>query len=131
MTAETPRLSFRRPLRLWRARDFARVYRQGSRARGPSLTVVLVPNDLEHPRLGLSVGKRCWKRAVRRNRVRRLFREAFRLSVPELPAVDLVMIGSTPGLEPELAVIRHELVQLARRALARHLARAPSAEQAP
>lgn len=130
MSAESPRFLFRRPLRLRRARDFARVYREGSRARGPSLTVALVPNGLEHPRLGLSVGKRCWKRAVRRNRVRRVFREAFRLSVPELPAVDLVMIGSTPGLEPELARIQSELVQLVRRAHARYLERAAPEEAA-
>jgi len=114
-----PRFCFPRRLRLRLERDFARVYREGSRARGASLTVAVVPNDLGHPRLGLSVGKRCWKRAVPRNRVRRVFREAFRLSVPELPPVDLVMIGSTPRLEPELEVVRRELVHLSRKAYAR------------
>lgn len=119
MTAPPERLRLPRSHRLRLAREFARVYREGSRARGASFTVAVVPNDVGHPRLGLSVGKRCWKRAVRRNRVRRVFREAFRLSVPDLPAVDVVMIASTPALEPVLEAIRRDLVHLTRKAHAR------------
>lgn len=100
--------------------DFKRAYSQGSRARGGSMTVVVRPNGLDVTRMGLSVGKVCWKSAVRRNRVRRVFREAFRLSLAELPVgIDVVMIGSTPRLEPELEPVRTELRHMVKKALRR------------
>lgn len=113
---------FPRRYRVVRKADFARAYQHGRRARGASLLVVGAPNGLDHPRLGLSVGKRIWRSAVQRNRVRRVFREAFRLSVPELPSgLDLVLVPAVPALVPELAATRQELVRLAHK-VARRLA---------
>ena len=101
--------------------DFRRAYAGGSRARGSFLTVVVHPNGEAGPRMGLSVGKRCWKSAVKRNRVRRVFREAFRLSREELPTgFDYVLIASTPRLAPHMPAVRAELLHLARKALRRH-----------
>jgi ribonuclease P protein component len=71
-------------------------------------------------RLGLSIGKRVWKSAVKRNRLRRVFREAFRLAYDELPrGFDFVVIGSTPALTTDLAAAQHEFVRLARKAARR------------
>jgi len=117
-------LRYHRSRRIVRGADFQRAYRQGGRARGQILTVVAVPNGLEHPRLGLSVGKKIWKSAVKRNRVRRVFREAFRTGQHELPAgFDLVLIPAAPRLEPRLAPTREELVRLASKAAERCKAR--------
>ena len=117
-------LSYPRHLRLVRKNDFERVYREGLRARGATLLVVGAPNGLPHPRLGLSVGKAIWKGAVQRNRVRRIFREAFRLSYPELPVgVDIVMIPAAPRLDPSLAQVSGELVRLAKQAVLKGRAR--------
>lgn len=97
--------------------DFQRVYKRGRRARGPSFAVVVLENGLAHARLGLSVSKRQAKLAVDRNRVRRLFREAFRLERGALPAgLDVVMIATVPGLVPRLADLRAELVDQVTRA---------------
>lgn len=110
-------LNFGRELRLVHQRDFDRVYRQGARARGRQLLVVAAANQLPHPRLGLSVGRSIWKSAVRRNRIRRVFREAFRLECAQLPAgFDLILIPAQPRLVPQLSEVRRELVDLARRA---------------
>ena len=107
-------------MRLVRRRDFARVFEHGVRSRGAILTVVAARNGLEHTRLGLSVGRSIWPEAVRRNRVRRIFREAFRLSYPELPrGLDLVLIPAARRLDPELRATRAELVSLAHRVSAR------------
>jgi ribonuclease P protein component len=112
--------SFTRSMRLVSARDFARTYAEGGRARGEIVVVVACPNGTQGTRLGLSVGRAIWRSAVKRNRVRRVFREAFRLSYPELPqGADVVMIPARPKLEPELAPTRAELVALAHKALAR------------
>ncbi|MEZ5980200.1 MAG: ribonuclease P protein component [Planctomycetota bacterium] len=111
---------FHRWMRLVRGSDFARVYKQGSRARGDLVTIAVLPNGGPTTRLGLSVGRKCWKSAVRRNRVRRVFREAFRLEYAKLPAGhDIVVIGSVPQVEPELSAARRELVRLARKAATR------------
>ena len=112
-------------MRLRRRGDFDRAYRQGSRARGAILIVVAVPNAQEWTRLGLSVGRRIWRGAVQRNRVRRIFREAFRLEYEALPSgVDLVLIPAEPGLKPDLAATRKELVKLAHKATRRAIEKA-------
>lgn len=104
-----------------RGAGFQRAYRHGRRARGSSFTVVVHPNGLKVRRMGLSVGKRCWKSAVRRNRVRRVFREAFRLVQAQLPqGIDVVLIASTPRLEPDLHLIQDDLNKLGWKAWRRY-----------
>lgn len=49
------------------------------------------PEGNTEARLGLVVGKKLLKRAVDRNRVKRVVREQFRLRRAGLPAVDLVV----------------------------------------
>ena len=106
--------------RLRTTAEFGRVYRTGSRARGSTMTVAICANDLGRTRMGLSVGKVCWRRAVQRNRVRRLFREAFRLEREDLPpAADLVLIGA-PRARPVLEETRAELRKLAWKAWRRY-----------
>lgn len=108
--------------------DFERVYKLGRRAQGARLAVVVLENELGRARLGLSVAKRHHKLAVNRNRVRRLFREAFRLTRAELPpSVDVVMIA-IDSAPVELAALRAELPALVARALKKkpRVARDPS-----
>ncbi len=101
-------------------RDFTRAYEQGVRVRGSVLALVMVANGLERSRLGLSIGKSIWKSAVKRNRVRRVFREAFRLTQHELPqGFDLIAIAGQPKLEPELDATCREWIALARKGAAR------------
>jgi len=117
--------------RIRRQSDFDRAYRQGSRAKARFLLVVAVENELEHSRLGLSVGRRIWRGAVQRNRVRRLFREAFRLNFAALPqGVDLVLIPAAPQIRPTLDEVSAELVMLAHKAHKRFLEKRRAAEAA-
>ena len=72
--------------------DFSAVFDSGiKQSRGP-LTAFAVPTDLKHSRIGLSVGKRVGN-APRRNRVKRLLRESFRLMQHDLPrSYDVVIV---------------------------------------
>ena len=113
-------------------KHFERAYRKGSRARAEQLLVVVAENGLDATRLGLSVGTRIWKHAHRRNRVRRIFREAFRLTYPELPrGVDLVLIPAAAQLEPDLEKVKRELVMLAHKAHQRLLQKQAESEGRP
>ena len=60
-------------------------------ARGP-LVMFAKPNDLSHPRLGISIGRPVGTAAVR-NRIKRLLRESFRLMQHDWPrGYDVVVI---------------------------------------
>ncbi len=59
--------------------------------RGP-LTIFAAPNELGHPRLGISIGRPVGTAAVR-NRIKRLLREAFRHLQHDFPrGYDLVVL---------------------------------------
>jgi ribonuclease P protein component len=78
--------------RLRRSADFRRCYREGRRRGGGLATLHFLPNQVGHPRLGLTVSRRVGD-AVVRNRLKRWAREFYRRSAPRerLAGVDLVV----------------------------------------
>lgn len=102
MTEPAPvRLTLTGDQRLRRNADFEAVYAtRVARKVGP-LRLHARPNALSHSRLGLSVGRRVGN-AVRRNRLKRLLRESFRLSQFDLP----------PGYDFIVVALPHKLLSL-------------------
>ena len=87
-------------LRITRQCDFKRAFARGIRAADGRLRVWVSCNDLGHARLGVTVGKRHGN-AVRRNRLKRVTREAFRLALDEFPSgVDIICM---PRYDVELS----------------------------
>lgn len=73
-------------------------------------TVLARPNTVQTARLGLTISRRAAKRAVDRNRLKRLARECFRHR-PELPPCDFVVLAKPPAARADLAELRVSLEQ--------------------
>lgn len=99
-------------LRLRGQKAFASVFAHRLRHNCGPLSICARPNALAFTRLGLSVAARVGS-AVKRNRIKRLLREAFRLSQHDLPGgYDLVVVVRPHEPSP-LRQYRHWLTQAA------------------
>ncbi|HET6422919.1 MAG TPA: ribonuclease P protein component [Planctomycetaceae bacterium] len=116
--------SFPKAARLRTSSEFKNVYDRRCKASDGTLLVFVNSNALGRTRLGLSVSRR-FGPAIKRNRFKRLVREAFRLSQAELPiGVDLVVIPQG-ALRETMATYHESLLRLVRK-LHRRLVASPS-----
>src|SRR5437762_5611880 len=106
---------FRPAEHLRRPADFRRTYDRRRSVSDSWLIVYACENGLPYLRLGLSVSRKNGQ-ATHRNRLRRLYREAFRLTRHEMPTgLDLVLIPRRPDA-PTLDALKRSLSRLVRQA---------------
>jgi ribonuclease P protein component len=80
--------------------EYENVYLHGKRVHGEHFSLILLPNNITHNRLGISIHGH-FKGAAKRNRIKRIIREFFRLHKDflqekspkhsELPFMDIVV----------------------------------------
>lgn len=86
--------SFERHKRLLSAGQFKAVFDStDGKVSGRNVLILARENQLEHPRLGLVIGKKSVKLAVQRNRIKRQIRQSFRLNQAQLSGWDIVVIA--------------------------------------
>lgn len=86
--------SFGRDKRLLTSRHFSAVFDSPTgKAPGRSVLLLARDNGLDHPRLGLVIGKKSVKLAVERNRLKRIMRDSFRLHQEMLGGLDIVVVA--------------------------------------
>lgn len=105
-----------RQLRLRESSDFLRLRQEGMVKRHPVLMMSYAPNGLEQNRYGFITGKNLGN-AVKRNRVRRLIREAVRLQHSQWQqGYDVVFVARPAAVGEPFQAIQRIVIELAYRA---------------
>lgn len=83
---------FARQQRLLKPSDFKHVFARPVKQGDSYLTLLARDNKLSYARLGLAISKKQLRRAVDRNRIKRLARESFRHHQQNLAGLDIVVM---------------------------------------
>jgi ribonuclease P protein component len=106
----------RRKFRLTRPEDFQRVRQSGKSYAHPLMVLVAQAAETETLRVGVAASRSVGI-AVKRNRAKRLMREAVRTLIPSLePGWDLLLIARPAMAASDLFQVRAALLGLLRRA---------------
>lgn len=98
--------------------EYTRAFGEGRRLHGRLFRLHVRPDPAQPARLGASVSRKVDRRAVQRNRIKRLCRETFRRLRHQLPPGDYVLVAK-PGTAAQSAdAIRQELQRLLAQAAA-------------
>jgi ribonuclease P protein component len=92
--------------------QFAAVFRRGRRFEGRRVQLIAAPAAGPVGRVGYVIATRQLKRAIDRNRLKRMLREAIRARRPEMNAFDMVLRLRTACTRPELALAAAEAAAL-------------------
>ena len=112
-------LSFGKNRRLLGASDFQPVFNSARfKVSCQHLLVLALPASVDFSRIGLVVAKKNVRRAVDRNRVKRILRESFRHNQGLLPEVDIVILArsgigtlSNEDLRQKIEKLWRDLIQ--------------------
>lgn len=104
--------SFPRTARLLTAADYSGVFGKNKRLSDRYWTILISRSQHGEPRVGLAVAKKRAKRAVDRNRLKRIVRETFRHSKAQLAGTDIVVMNRDHTLRASNIELRESLVRL-------------------
>lgn len=94
--------------------DFDRIFRHGRRKALPVLALHCLDTG-NPPRLGLAVSRKVDKRAVGRNRIKRILRDHFRLSQDRLIQADFVVVARPGAGDLTATALRQSFDSLVKR----------------
>ncbi len=98
--------------------EFSKVYKRGKSFADKYLVMYILPNKLGYTRVGLSVSKKVGN-SVRRNRIKRLIRETFRLNYLSNGNYDIVFIARVRSNDADYAKIEKSMKFLLNKMISR------------
>ncbi|MGR8933291.1 MAG: ribonuclease P protein component [Gammaproteobacteria bacterium] len=101
--------TFSPQLRLRKPAEYQKVFANPHRQSDKFFTLLAIRNDLDHSRLGFAIAKKNIKKAVARNKIKRLVRENFRLHRPRLGNLDIVVLARKEAAQASSEILRHSL----------------------
>lgn len=120
MTA-TPEMGFGRSKRLLTKAAYKAVFDDSSyRVSHRNLLMLARPSGLKEARLGLIVAKKNVRLAVKRNRIKRVVRDSFRLNQQTLETLDIIFLARR-GLDQLEPAEQHKLLLQSWRKLSRQM----------
>ena len=98
----------KKEFRIRKQKDFDRIFgKEGIFFSHSFISLKTVGSDFPYPRFGFIVSNKVSKRAVRRNRTKRLLREAVQAAWPHIkPGIDAVIIARSDLSEKELGEVK-------------------------
>lgn len=105
---------FPKDFRLLSPKDFQFVFAKAEKFSNRHWTFIVRPNQKPYPRLGLAIAKKQLIRAVWRNRVKRLAREAFRQHKQAVSGYDIVVLSRRGMQEIDSATLTKSFEHLIR-----------------
>jgi ribonuclease P protein component len=99
--------------RLTRRQDYLRGYRRGRRRHGPYAILYSVPNEHDHPRLGITASRKVGNSVVR-HRLKRWIKETYRRwnGRAALPPLDLIVHLKPAARQASFEELRGEVQRL-------------------
>ncbi len=99
--------------RLVRKPDFEKVKEKGEKFQSHLFGLLVFPNEEDVSRFGFVISTKLSKKAVKRNRVKRILREQVRLSLPKIKnGFDVIFLGKKALLEVSYKEIGKEIKRL-------------------
>ncbi len=103
--------------RLVQKPDFERVKEKGEKFQSNLFGLLVYPTGKEQSRFGFVISTKLSKKAVRRNRAKRLLREQIKRLLSFIrPGFDIVFLGKKPLIEANLSKIEKETNRLFKKA---------------
>jgi len=96
--------AFTKARRLRKKNEYSVVFQNAKKFETPEFLFLYRENDIGFARLGLAISKKKIALACERNKIKRLLRETFRVSV--LPAVDIIVLVRRKSKNPSTLYFR-------------------------
>ncbi|MEK7484063.1 MAG: ribonuclease P protein component [Planctomycetota bacterium] len=110
----TQNFYFTKKSRLRTKEDFSHIHQHAKKIHSYSFIGLFCPNSLGHNRLGFAVGKKMGN-SPQRNRIKRIFRESFRLQQHQFPQGYDVLLIPKQGQYFSIPEIKSQLLWLFRK----------------
>ena len=97
--------------RLKKRKEFAYIYKKGTRIYSPNLTLVKIDSKLPFCKIGFSVNNKIGK-AVIRNKIKRRLREIIKPLIPQIKNCNLILVAKPNITELDFQQLKNETINL-------------------